>query len=284
MPRYTQKRKVKMDALLEPFQFTFMVRALIVSLAVGIVAPVMGAYVVSRGLALMGDALSHAVLPGIVVAVLLGLTPALGTIPVAIIMALLIGYLSRRTGFSEDTTIGILFVGLFALGLAMLSISTSLPVRLDDILLGQVLGVSWADVFVTIGLGLLALMLLYSFHKELVFVTFDPVGARVAGVRTGLFDNMLLGVLALVIVVALQAVGIILVLAMLIVPAATARLLVRRFAPAMIVGAVLGIIIAIAGLYISFYVNLPSGPAMTLVAVVQFVLAVAFRGKAFRRR
>ena len=273
-----------MDALLEPFQFTFMVRALIVSLAVGIVAPVMGAYVVSRGLALMGDALSHAVLPGIVVAVLFGLTPALGTIPVAIIMALLIGYLSRRTGFSEDTTIGILFVGLFALGLAMLSISTSLPVRLDDILLGQVLGVSWADVFVTLGLGLLALMLLYSFHKELVFVTFDPVGARVAGVRTGLFDNMLLGVLALVIVVALQAVGIILVLAMLIVPAATARLLVRRFAPAMIVGAVLGIIIAIAGLYISFYVNLPSGPAMTLVAVVQFVLAVAFRGKAFRHR
>jgi manganese/iron transport system permease protein len=104
MRRYTQKGKVTMDALLEPFQFTFMVRALIVSLAVGIVAPVMGAYVVSRGLALMGDALSHAVLPGIVVAVLLGLTPALGTIPVAIIMALLIGYLSRRTGFSEDTT------------------------------------------------------------------------------------------------------------------------------------------------------------------------------------
>jgi len=273
-----------MSALLEPFQFTFMVRALIVSLAVGVVAPVMGAYVVSRGLALMGDALSHAVLPGIVVAVLLGLTPALGTIPVAIIMALLIGYLSRRTGFSEDTTIGILFVGLFALGLALLSISTSLPVRLDDILLGQVLGVNWSDVLVTICLSLVALTILYIFHKELVFVTFDPVGAKVAGIRTGIFDNLLLGVLALVIVVALQAVGIILVLAMLIVPAATARLLVRRFVPSMFTGAALGMITAVAGLYISFYLNLPSGPAMTLVAVALFVIAVAFRGRLFIRR
>ena len=273
-----------MDALFEPFQFTFMVRALIVSVAVGIVAPVMGAYVVSRGLALMGDALSHAVLPGIVLAVLLGLTPALGTIPVAIIMALLIAYLSRRTGFSEDTTIGILFVGLFALGLAMLSIPTSLPVRLDDILLGQVLGVSWSDVLVTLSLGLVALLLLYGLHKELVFVTFDPVGAKVAGLRTEVLDNVLLGVLALVIVVALQAVGIILVLAMLIVPAATARLLVRRFAPSMLVGALLGIIVAVAGLYISFYVNLPSGPAMTLVAVLLFVIAVAIKGRSLVRR
>jgi manganese/iron transport system permease protein len=266
-----------MHVLLEPFQFGFMVRALIVSVAVGIVAPVMGSYVVSRGLALMGDALSHAVLPGIVVAVLLGLSPVVGTIPVAIMMALLIGFLSRRTGFSEDTTIGILFVGLFALGLAMLSVSRGLPVRLEDILLGQVLGVNWTDVSVTLGLGTIALLLLYFFHKELVFATFDPVGAKVAGLRTGLLDNILLTVLALVIVVALQAVGIILVLAMLIVPAATARLLVRRFAPSMVVGALLGVATAVVGLYVSFYANLPSGPAMTLVAVALFLVAVVIR-------
>jgi ABC-type Mn2+/Zn2+ transport system permease subunit len=272
-----------MQGLLEPFQFAFMVRALIVSVAVGIVAPVMGSYVVSRGLALMGDALSHAVLPGIVVAVLLGLSPVVGTIPVAIMMALLIGYLSRRTGFSEDTTIGILFVGLFALGLAMLSVARGLPVRLEDILLGQVLGVSWKDVSVTLGLGGVALLLLYSFHKELVFATFDPVGAKVAGLRTGLLDNVLLTVLALVIVVALQAVGIILVLAMLIVPAATARLLVRRFAPSMLVGALLGVTTAIVGLYVSFYANLPSGPAMTLVAVALFLIALVLRRPLFRR-
>ncbi|OGO40213.1 MAG: hypothetical protein A2147_09905 [Chloroflexi bacterium RBG_16_57_8] len=269
------------DVLLEPLQFSFMVRALIVSVAVGIIAPVMGSYVVSRGLALMGDALSHAVLPGVVVAVLLGLNPVLGTIPVAIIMAVLIGYLSRRTGFSEDTTIGILFVGLFALGLAILSMARGLPIRLEDILLGQVLGVSWRDVYATLGLGILALVLLYSFHKELVFATFDPIGARVAGLRTGFLDNVLLAVLALVIVVALQAVGIILVLAMLIVPAATARLLVRRFAPSMFVGALLGIGVAIAGLYLSFYLNLPSGPAMTLVAVAFFAISVAIRRRAF---
>ncbi|MBI2860151.1 MAG: metal ABC transporter permease [Chloroflexi bacterium] len=274
---------VKMDILLEPFQFSFMVRALIVSVAVGIVAPVMGSYVVSRGLALMGDALSHAVLPGIAVAVLLGLSPVAGTIPTAIVMAILIGYLSRRTGFSEDTTIGILFVGLFALGLAVLSLAHGLPVRLEDILLGQVLGVSWGDVASTLGLGTLALLLLYAFHKELVFATFDPLGARVAGLNVGLLDNVLLVILALVIVIALQAVGIILVLAMLIVPAATARLLVRRFAPGMAVGALLGTVVAVAGLYISFYLNLPSGPAMTLVAVAFFALAVAARRRVLSR-
>lgn len=270
-----------MEFLLEPFQFSFMVRALIVSVAVGILAPVMGGYVVSRGLALMGDALSHAVLPGVVVAVMLGLNPIIGTIPVAVIMAVLIGFLSRRTGFSEDTTIGILFVGLFALGLAILSVVRGLPLRLEDILLGQVLGVSWRDVYATLGLGTLALAVLYLFHKELVFATFDPIGAKVAGLRTGLLDNLLLAVLAVVIVVALQAVGIILVLAMLIVPAATARLLVRRFAPSMFVGGALGVVVAIAGLYLSFYLNLPSGPAMTLVSVVLFAVAVAIRRRAF---
>lgn len=270
-----------MEILLEPFQFNFMVRALIVSVAVGAVAPVIGSYVVSRGLALMGDALSHAVLPGIVIAVLLGLSPVVGAIPTAVLMAILIGYISRRTGFSEDTTIGILFVGLFALGLAMLSIARGLPIRLEDILLGQVLGVSWGDVATTAALGTLALLLLYIFHKELVFATFDPVGARVAGLPTGFLDNVLLVVLALVIVVALQAIGIILVLAMLIVPAATARLLVRRFAPAMLVGALLGISIAVVGLYLSFYLNLPSGPAMTLVAVAIFAAAVVVRRRVF---
>jgi len=270
-----------MEILLEPFQFSFMVRALIVSISVGIVAPVMGAYVVSRGLALMGDALSHAVLPGIVLAVLLGVSPIIGTIPMAILMAILIGYLGKRTGLSEDTTIGILFVGLFALGLAMLSISRGLSIRLEDILLGQVLGVSPGDVASTVGLGIVALLLLFTFHKELVFATFDPVGARVAGLPTRFLDNLLLVILALVIVVALQAVGIILVLAMLIVPAAAARLLVRRFAPSMAVGALLGTVTAVVGLYLSFYVNLPSGPAMTLVAVTIFAVTVAVRRRVF---
>ena len=273
----------KVDILLEPFQFTFMVRALIVSVAVGVIAPVIGSYVVSRGLALMGDALSHAVLPGVVVAMMLGLSPVVGTIPVAVVMVFLVGFLGRRTGFSEDTTIGILFVGLFALGLAMLSIPRGVPIRLEDILLGQVLGASWRDVYATLGLTALALIMLYLFHKELVFATFDPVGARVAGLRTGFTDNLLLGVLALVIVVTLQAVGIILVLAMLIVPAATARILVRRFAASMLIGACLGVASAVSGLYLSYYLNIPSGPAMTLVAVVFFVIALILRGPAFKR-
>ncbi len=148
---------------------------------------------------------------------------------------------------------------------------------LEDLLLGQVLGVSRADVFVTLGLAGVVLVVLYGLHKELVFTSFDPIGASVIGLPTRLLDYVLLVLLALVIIIALQAVGIVLVIAMLITPAATAYLLVRRFAWAMGLGAALGAASAIAGLYISFYLNLPSGPAMTLVATGMFIVVAALR-------
>ena len=225
----------------------------------------------------MGDAMSHAVLPGLVVAFMLGVSPFLAAVPAGMGVAFLIGVISRRTGVSQDTSIGILFAGLFALGLALLATASSVSVDLEDLLLGQVLAVSGTDVYVTAGLVAIVLVVLYALNKELIFTSFDPVGASVAGLPTARLDYLLLVLLALVIVIALQAVGIVLVMAMLVTPAATASLLARSFIRLMVIGAILGALAAVAGLYISFYADLPSGPSMTLVATAEFVVVALLK-------
>ena len=265
------------DLIIDPFGYGFMLRALYVSVLVGIVCPILGAFVVTRGLAFMGDAMSHAVLPGLVVAFMLGVSPFLAAVPAGMGVAFLIGIIARRTGVSQDTSIGILFAGLFALGLALLATAKGISVDLEDLLLGQVLAVSGTDVYVTAGLVAVVLVVLYALNKELIFTSFDPVGASVAGLHTARLDYLLLVLLALVIVIALQAVGIVLVMAMLVTPAATASLLARSFIRLMVIGAVLGALAAVAGLYISFYADLPSGPSMTLVATAEFVVVAALR-------
>ena len=257
-----------------------MVRALFVSVLVGVLCPILGSFVVTRGLAFMGDALAHAVLPGLVIAFLIGVSPFVAAVPTGVAVALLIGYVSRRTGIGVDTSIGVLFAGLFALGLVLLTAARGISVDLEDLLLGQVLGVSEADVYVTAGLAAVVLVVLYSFNKELVFSSFDPVGASVVGLPTVWLDYLLLVLLALVIVIALQAVGIVLVMAMLVTPAATAYILVRSFFRVMALGAALGATAAIVGLYLSFHLNIPSGPAMTLVATAIFIAVAATRRRA----
>ncbi len=264
-----------MEYLTEPFQYGFMVRALIVSVLVGIICPVLGAYVITRGRAFMGDALAHSVLPGMVVAFMLGISPFFAAVPAGIAIALLMGSVSRRTGISEDTSIGIIFAGMFALGLVMLSAATYVNVNIEDLLLGQVLGVSRTEVYVSLGLTALVVVGLYAFHRQLVYTTFDPVGATVVGIRTGLVEYVLLALLALVIIIGIQAAGIVLVMAMLITPAATGYLLARRFVGVMVIGALVGALSAVAGLYVSFHVDLPSGPAMALVATLVFGVVAA---------
>ena len=261
------------DYVVGPFQYGFMVRALIVSVLVGVMCPVLGAYVITRGRAFMGDALAHSVLPGMVVAFLLGISPFFAAVPAGIVIALLMGSVSRFTGISEDTSIGIIFAGMFALGLVMLSRATNVNVNIEDLLLGQVLGVSRMDVFVSLGLTVVVLAGLYAFHRQFVYTTFDPVGAEVIGIRTNAVEYVLLALLALVIVIGIQAAGIVLVMAMLITPAATAYLLARRFVGVMVIGALVGGVSAVAGLYLSFHADLPSGPAMALVATVLFAAA-----------
>ena len=260
------------DYIFGPFQYGFMVRAIIVSVLVGIMCPIIGAYVVTRGRAFMGDALPHAVLPGMVVAFLLGISPFFVAVPAGIAIALLMGTVSRRTGISEDTSIGIVFAVMFALGLVMLS-KANVNVNIEDLLLGQVLGVSWTDVYVSLALTALVLVGLYAFHRQLIYTTFDEIGASVIGINTGRIEYILLALLALVIVISIQAAGIVLVMAMLVTPAATAYLLARRFVGRMVIGAIVGVTSAIIGLYLSFHANLPSGPAMALLATLMFAIA-----------
>ena len=260
-----------------PFQFDFMTRALIVSVLVGITCPILGAYVITRGNAFLGDALSHSVVPGMVVAFMLGISPFFAAVPAGIVIAIIMGTVSRRTGLTEDTSIGIVFAGMFALGLVMLSKATSINVNIEDLLLGQVLGVTQTDVYISIGLTVLVVAGLYAFHRQLVYTTHDSVGASVAGVKTDFVEYVLLALLALVIVIGIQAAGIALVMAMLITPAATAYLIAKRFVQVMALGALIGAVSAVIGLYLSYHADLPSGPAMALVATLFFAVSAVFR-------
>ena len=270
--------------IIDPFQYSFMVRALIVSALVGVMCPVIGAYVVTRGRSFMGDALAHSVLPGMVVAFLLGISPFFAAVPAGVVVALLMGTVSRHTGISEDTSIGIVFAGMFALGMVMLSKASSINVNIEDLLLGQVLGVSQTDVYVSVVLASLVVIGLYIFHRQLVFTTFDEIGASAAGIKTGLVEYVLLGFLALVVVIGVQAAGIVLVMAMLITPAATGYLIARRFVGMMFVGAMVGASAAVAGLYLSYYADMPSGPTMALLATALFAIAALYRVKWPRSR
>ena len=266
--------------ILEPFQYSFMMRALIVSVLVGIMCPLVGAYVITRGRAFMGDALAHSVLPAVAVAFLLRISPYFAAVPGGVVVAILMGAVSRRTGVREDTSIGIVFAGMFALGLVILSLARNLPVDIEDLLLGQVLGVSRSDVLVSLALAAFVIAGLSIFHRQFVYTTFDPVGAKVVGIRTGIVEYALLTLLALVIIVGIEAAGIVLVMAMLITPAAAGYLLARRFVGMMALGSVVGAVSAVAGLYLSYYANLPSGPAMALVATALFACTAVVKRRA----
>ena len=265
------------DFFVAPLEYGFMVRALIGSVLVGVMCPLVGAYVVTRNLAFIGDALAHAVLPGMVTGVIVGINPAIVAVPTGISIAMLIRTLSRRAGLSTDTSIGILFATMFALGLVMLSTSTTIKVNIEDLLLGQILAISPTGIYISLGITVMVILGLFTLHHWLLFASFDPVASQVVGARTSVVDYAFLVMLALVIVVGIQAAGIVLVMAMLVTPAATAYLLVRRFVSMMMVAAALGTAAAVTGLYISYHFNLPAGPAMSLVASGIFVLVVSFR-------
>ena len=276
-----------MGLIADPLRFSFVQRALIVSILVGVMCPVIGAYVVARGRAFMGDALAHSVLPGMGVGLLATGSALVAAVPAGVGIALLMGYISRRTGSSEDTSIGIVFAGMFALGLVMLSsplyINSFLRIRdrqapdIEDLLIGEILGVNTGEVYLSLGLAALVIAGLYVFHRHLVYTTFDPVGAAVVGIRTRLVEYVLLALLALVIVIGIQAAGIVLVMAMLITPAATGFLLAKRFVGVMLIGALIGVMSAVIGMYLSFHANMPTGPVMALVATAAFGVTAAVK-------
>lgn len=262
------------DFLLAPLEYEFFVRALVASALVGVACAVIGAFVVLKGMSFVGDAVSHSAFPGVVLAYLLGLPIILGGAVAAIGTALGISALTRRSGLRADAVIGVLFAGMFALGVALFS---SIPNYVGDLfhfLFGNVLGISFADLISLAVLASLLLLIVWVLWKELLFATFDPLGAGAAGLPVRRLDDLLLILIAVTIVVSLQAVGIVLVVAMITTPAATAQLLVKRFGQMIALAALIGVTSSIVGLYVSYALDIASGASIVLTETFAFLVAL----------
>jgi ABC-type Mn2+/Zn2+ transport system permease subunit len=264
-----------MNALLEPLAFPFFVRALVAAVLVGTVCAVVGTYVVLRGLAFIGDAISHAAFPGVVAAYLLKASFLVGAGVAAVATALAIGYVSRRARIRADTAIGVLFAGTFALGVFMFSTIQGYVADLFSFLFGYLLAISTDDLVQLAILSAIVLIVVALFWKELLYSTFDPLGAGASGLPVELLEYLFLALVALTIVISLQAVGIILVVAMLVTPAATAQLLTVRFGRLMGAAIAIGIVAGVGGLYLSYWLNVASGATIVLVETGLFLLALA---------
>ena len=267
------------DFIADPLEFTFFQRALVASVLAGVVCAVVGSYVVLKGLAFIGDAIAHAALPGVVVAFIVGGPYVIGGGLAAFGTAIAIGWVSRRARIRVDTAIGVLFAGTFALGIFLYSTIEGFVGDLLGFLVGNVLLIGSDDLLALLVLGMVVLVIVAILWKELLYATFDPLGAAASGLPVGPLDYLFLGLVALTIVVSVQAVGIILVVAMLVTPAATAQLLTVRFSRLMLTATLIGGTSAIAGLYLSYWFDVPSGATIVLVQTAIFALVLAASGR-----
>jgi ABC-type Mn2+/Zn2+ transport system permease subunit len=263
------------DALVEPLGYAFFQRALFAAITVGTVCAVVGTFVVLRGIAFIGDAVAHAAFPGVVVAFILQVPFYLGAAVAAVGTSLAIGYVTRRARIRADTAIGVLFAGTFALGIFLYSTIEGYVADLFSYLFGYLLSIDEADVIALVVLGGIVLLVVGVLWKELLYATFDPLGAAASGLRVDLLEYAFLALVAVTIVISLQAVGIILVVAMLVTPAATAQLVTVRFASLMGLAALIGVATAVAGLYLSYWLNVASGATIVLVQTVVFLAVLA---------
>lgn len=262
--------------LAEPFQLAFMQHAFIAIILVGVICGTIGTFVTLRGLAFMGDALAHAIFPGLVIAFVLGANFLIGALIAAVIVSLGIGVVTQSGRLSNDTVIGVFFAGAFAFGIAIISTQRSYARDVTGFLFGSILGVSGADLILTAIVGLLVLLALFLGRRELIAVAFDRTFAQSTGLNLWAWDQLFLLLLALTIVVSLQTVGNVLVLAMLVTPAATARLLTDRLPLTMLLAALIGAGAGVVGLFVSFYVGVASGASVVLVATAIFGLVFLF--------
>lgn len=275
-----------MGAIIEPLQYEFFVRALAASAVVGVVCAVVGTYMVLRGLAFMGDALSHAAFPGVVIAYLVNVPFYIGAAIAAVATSLAIGWVSRRGNLRGDTAIGVLFAGTFAFGIFLFSRIPNYVGDLFGFLFGEVLAIGTGELVALAVLAGLVLLVVAAFWKELLYATFDPLGAAASGLPVDRLDYLFLALIALAIVVSLQTVGIILVVAMLVTPAATAQLLTIRFQRLLGIALVIGIVAPIIGLYLSYWLDAASGATIVLVETALFGIALMLgpRTGVLRRR
>ena len=272
--------------LLQPLSHEFMQRGMLAAILVGIVCAVVGTYVVLRGMAFFGDALAHTILPGIALGYLVSggardqlFWWALGT---AVVAALGIGAISKNSEIKEDTAIGIIFAGMFALGIALISTVRSYAVDLSHFLFGDVLSVSSQSLWLILLFGGLVLLTIFAFYKEFTTISFDPILATTLRLPVGLFNNLLLTLIAITVAVSLQTVGVALMVAMLVTPAATAYLLTHRLSKMMILAAVFASLSGVIGLYLSYYLSIASGAAIVLTATMFFMIVLGW--KRFRGR
>ena len=260
-----------MSFLIEPFRYGFMQTALAGAVLVCLTCAVLGAYVVQRRMAFVGDALSHTTLPGLVIAYLFGWSLSLGALAAGVLAALSIGWISRRQTVKEDTAIGVVFTGMFALGIFLMSGAHSFR-DLSHMLFGNILGVGWDDLELMASVTGVVLVTLLLFHKELELTSFDATYAEVIGIRADRLKYLLLVLLALAVVTGIQAAGVILTSALLVTPAATASLLTDRFSRLMLISVVISVASAVIGLYVSYYLQASSGAAIVLSCTAIFVL------------
>src|SRR6266498_3536368 len=275
----------KMDTLtsflLQPLSYEFMQRGVIAAILVGIVCAVVGTYVVLRGMAFFGDALAHTILPGIALGYLFSgggreslFWWALGT---AVIAAIGIGATSKNSEIKEDTAIGIIFAGMFALGIALISTVRSYAVDLSHFLFGDVLSVSSQSLWLILIFGGLVLLIVFALYKEFLTLSFDPILATTLRLPVGLLNNLLLSLIAVTVAVSLQTVGVALMVAMLITPAATAYLLTHRLSKMMWLASIFASLSGVIGLYFSYYLSIASGAAIVLTATLFFLLAFVWK-------
>ena len=261
-----------LEFLADPYAAEFMRRALIAAVLVSVVAAVVGSFTVLKGMAFIGDALPHASFGGVAVAFVLGANLQLGGAIAALLSALAIGFVTRRSFIRHDTAIGMTLMAGFALGLVIVSRQSGYTVDLFSFVFGNVLAVTWNDVWVILGLGGLILAVVGLFYKELLITTYDPNMAAATGVPVSVMHYGLLVLIALTVVIGLQVMGIVLVLAVLVVPAATAQLLARSLPGMMVIGSLVGLFSAFVGLYAAWYADVSASGAIVLTATGAFLL------------
>lgn len=262
--------------LLEPLAFEFMQRGLLIAVIVGVVCALVGCYIVLRGMAFLGDALAHAILPGLAVGYLASAGDrgalfwwALGT---AVVTSVGIGALRRGVKIRQDTAIGIVFAGMFALGIALISSVRNYAVDLTHFLFGNVLGVTQNDLWLTAGVGIAVLAIIYIFYKEFLVLSFDPTLVTTLRLPARALDILLSILMAVAIVVSLQTVGVALVVALLVTPAAAASLITKNLRSMMFLASVIAACSGVVGLYASYYINIASGAAIVLTCTAMFLL------------
>lgn len=267
------------DYLLGPLEFGFMQRGLLASVLVAVICGILGSFVVLKGLAFIGDALAHASFGGVALAFVFGANVYLGAFVFAIATARGIGAITQRGRVSSDTAIGVLFSGTFALGILIISRADSYTTDLFGYLFGDVLSITVGDLWTIGALGIVVLALVAVFYRQLLFVAFDPTVAAASGIQTRGLEYLLLALLGVTIVTAIQAVGIVMVVALLVTPSATAYLLTRRFHHMILASVAVGSLSALLGIYLSYYLDVASGAAIILVATALFFVALALSSR-----